>query len=61
MFMERVGAGKGLTYTSRRLGLLPMNLLKQPLQLQLQRLILATLVEFTQEVSAGAECIKGES
>jgi hypothetical protein len=60
-FKGVVNRQKPRAYTSRRLGFLPMNLLEQLLQLQLQRFVFTSLVEFTQEVSAGAEGIEGES
>jgi len=43
------------TYTPRRLGLLPVDALKQLLQFHLKRLVLCALVEFAEEISAGAK------
>ena len=51
----------GSTYTSRSLRFLAVNRLEKPPQLGFQRLVLGTLIEFTDKVPFRSEHIEAES
>jgi len=47
-------------YTPRRLGLLPIDTLKQLLELRLKSLVLGALIELAEKVASGAKSIVAE-
>jgi len=49
-----------VTYTSRALWFLSVNLMKQAFQSFLERLVLSALIELADEMAAGFQCLEAE-